>query len=352
MDKIFDIYTDYLQVNSGHATATGLSKILDNKISHDQITYMLNHINHKSIDLWKQVKPLVRQHESTLGCLIFDDTIIHKPHTDQNNIVCWHYDHTSGKQVKGINLLTTFYNTTNNEIKLTVPIALDIIAKYGSYCDLKTKKVIFKSEFTKNDLMREQINITIQNQVQFKYVLSDSWFSSSKNMIFINQLNKFFIFDLKSNRLASIDENTKFESINLLNIQENTPVKVWLKGIDFPVILIKQVFTNKDGSTGNRFLVSNDLSLTSAELINTYHKRWSIEEYHKSLKQNASISKSPTRTIKTQSAHIFCSLIAYIKYEKYKICTGLNHFALKTQLFINATRNSFLELATLKEKYL
>ena len=32
MDKIFDIYTDYLQVNSGQATAIGLSKILDNKI--------------------------------------------------------------------------------------------------------------------------------------------------------------------------------------------------------------------------------------------------------------------------------------------------------------------------------
>ena len=46
MDKIFDIYTDYLQVNSGQATATGLSKILDNKISHDQITYMLNHITY------------------------------------------------------------------------------------------------------------------------------------------------------------------------------------------------------------------------------------------------------------------------------------------------------------------
>ena len=28
--------------------------------------------------------------------------------------------------------------------------------------------------------MREQINITIQNQVQFKYVLADSWFFYQK----------------------------------------------------------------------------------------------------------------------------------------------------------------------------
>ena len=38
MDKIFDISTDYLQVNPRQATATGLSKIIDNKISHDQVT--------------------------------------------------------------------------------------------------------------------------------------------------------------------------------------------------------------------------------------------------------------------------------------------------------------------------
>ena len=350
MDKIFDIYTDYLQVNPGQATATGLSKVLDNKISHDQITYMLNNIDNQSKDLWQNVKPLVREHESIKGCLIFDDTIIHKPYTDENNIVSWHYDHTSGTTVKGINLLTTFYNTTNNDKTLTVPIAFDIVTKYECYCDINTKKIIYKSEFTKNELMREQINIAIQNNVKFAYILADSWFSSSENMIFINKLDKFFIFDLKSNRMASINGKTEFKSINSLDIKENTPIKIWLKGIEFQLILIKQVFKNKDGSTGERFLVSNDLSLTSKRLINTYQKRWSIEEYHKSLKQNVCISKSPTRTIKTQTAHIFCSLVAYIKYEKYKIFTGINHFALKTRILMNATRCALLELSKIKEK--
>ena len=63
--------------------------------------------------------------------------------------------------------------TINNEIKLTVTIALDIIAQYGMYCDISTKQLVFKSELTKNKLMRESINITIQNIVQLKYVLND-----------------------------------------------------------------------------------------------------------------------------------------------------------------------------------
>jgi len=44
--------------------------------------------------------------------------------------------------------------------------------------------------------------------------------------------------------------------------------------------LVRQVFTNKDGSTGERYLVSNDLDLGSAGFMAVYKKRWSVEEYH------------------------------------------------------------------------
>jgi hypothetical protein len=63
--------------------------------------------------------------------------------------VCWHYDHTSGENVKGINLLTTFYFTQNRVQPLKVPVAFDIISKY-SYCDIKSQKVQHKNPETKN----------------------------------------------------------------------------------------------------------------------------------------------------------------------------------------------------------
>ena len=44
MDNIFDLYTDYLQVSLGLATATGLSKLMDNAVSHDQVTRALTKI--------------------------------------------------------------------------------------------------------------------------------------------------------------------------------------------------------------------------------------------------------------------------------------------------------------------
>jgi hypothetical protein len=47
----------------------------------------------------------VRETEHEDGVLIFDDTIQEKPYTDENELVCWHFDHTKGSSVKGINLL-------------------------------------------------------------------------------------------------------------------------------------------------------------------------------------------------------------------------------------------------------
>ncbi len=34
--------------------------------------------------------------------MIVDDSIAEKPHTDENDIVCWHYDHSQERTAKGI----------------------------------------------------------------------------------------------------------------------------------------------------------------------------------------------------------------------------------------------------------
>ena len=64
---------------------------------------------------WLCVKPLIRRVESERGVLIFDDTLVEKPHTDENALVCWHFDHSKGRHVKGINLLTALYQVGEGE---------------------------------------------------------------------------------------------------------------------------------------------------------------------------------------------------------------------------------------------
>jgi hypothetical protein len=41
---IFDLYTDYLITSFSYTTATGLSGLVDNAISHDPVTRFLSHL--------------------------------------------------------------------------------------------------------------------------------------------------------------------------------------------------------------------------------------------------------------------------------------------------------------------
>lgn len=70
--------------------------------------------------------------------------------------------------------------------------------------------------------------------------------------------------------------------------------------------------------------------------------------YHKSLKSNAALAKSPARRVNAQSNHIFASIITVFKMERLKIKTKMNHFALKTRLYLKAIRSAFDELQELQ----
>jgi hypothetical protein len=56
------------------------------------------------------------------------------------------------------------------------------------------------------------------------------------------------------------------------------------------------------------------------------------------------LSASPTKTVKTQSNHVFMSLVAFCKLEMLKMKNGLNHFALKAQLYTKAMALAIAEL--------
>lgn len=42
VSPVFDLYSDYLLVNQGQSTATGLAALVEDKLSHDAITRSLH----------------------------------------------------------------------------------------------------------------------------------------------------------------------------------------------------------------------------------------------------------------------------------------------------------------------
>ena len=348
---ILDIYTDYLICQNQHATALGLSNLLEGGLSHDQITRFLNRNEYSSKDLWHYVKSDIRQHEQiTGGVLIIDDAIEEKPYTDENEIVAWHFSHAKGRSVKGVNILSGLIRYGD----IALPIAYEVIHKDLHFCDIKTKKEKRQSSKTKNQLFRAMIQQAVSNQVLFDYVLADNWFGAKDNMEFVHyDIKRFFVFGIKANRLIAFSEEERkkgqYHNLNSLNFKDGEKRIVRLKDVAFPVALITKIFKNEDGSTGILHIVTNDLNSDADRIYEIYQKRWRIEEYHKSIKQNTSLEKSPTKVIRSQKNHIFASIVSYCKLEFLKIRTNLNHFALKYKLILKANQMAFRELKILRE---
>jgi len=99
---------------------------------------------------------------------------------------------------------------------------------------------------------------------------------------------------------------------------------------------------------GLLYLISNELSATKTTLEAIYQKRWKVEVFHKSIKSNTGMAKSPAKTVRTQSNHIFMSLYATARLEGLSIKQGLNKFAMKTQLYMKALQQAFKELKVLR----
>ena len=89
-----------------------------------------------------------------------------------------------------------------------------------------------------------------------------------------------------------------------------------------------------------------DLSFDQA--LEIYQKRWKIEEYHKSLKQNLKIEHSPTKVEVSQRNHIYLCVYAFIKLEKLRLNYNMNHFALKEKIYIEALKVAYEKVGELK----
>ena len=354
MDRtLLELYSDYLLASLGQTSATRLSQLLEGAVSHDQITRFLHQGVPLSQTVWHLAKPLVRKIQSAEGVLIVDDSVEEKPHSSTNGTIEWHYDHSVGRVVKGLNFITAFYASPLEGVRYGVPVGCEVIQKVAVWNEKEVCSEM-KSPTTKNEHYRQLLQACVQNDVPFKYVLNDSWFSGAENMNFVVQdLKKYFVMGLKENRKVTCRD--EHDSVIWTGVLSDLPLSdtevkaVYLTDMDFPVLVSRQVFKNGDGSTGVLYLGSSDLTLSHTAMLDMYQKRWHVEEYHKSLKQHASFARSPTSHPAAQVKHILCSLYAYIKLESLRMGHGVNHFKLRSKLYIAALRASWAELQVLRQ---
>jgi len=358
MDKsLLNLYATYLQISSSQITATGLSELLEQSLSHDKITWFLSSDDYGSEDLYACVKSEVRYQESlqssdAYGVLIVDDFVSEKKYSSENEMIAWHYDHSEKRSVKGINQVSIIYDINDNRI----PVGFDLVYKTKEYFNKKKGEICRKSPETKNEKLRKLVGQAYANGLKFKYVLADSWYCSKENMNFIKRdCKRDFILACPSNRSVALSAEQKekgdYQDLASLSWQEEEPRRVWIQGLDFPVLALRQVFKNGDESTGERYLLCSELSLDYSQITTIYKRRWKVEEHHRVLQSNLGYAKAPLHTKRTLSNHCFACLYAFFDQQRLIKKMKINHYQLKNKIYINALKKAYQQIVSLKNDF-
>lgn len=185
-------------------------------------------------NLWQIVKLLVRQVKTEAAVLVVDDSIVHKPYTDENDLICWHYDHATEQAVNGINFVTALYcapqKEQNEAEEVSLPVAVALVQKTETY-EEKAGKTKQRDPVCKNEHYKSVLKICVHNQLVFRHVLNDVWFASSENMTLIKTtLKKDFVMPVKSNRKVALSEQDKkqgrYQALETLVLEAGAARKV------------------------------------------------------------------------------------------------------------------------------
>jgi hypothetical protein len=52
--------------------------------------------------------------------------------------MCWHFDHVSGRNVRGINLLNALYYSSD----VAIPVAFEVVRKPVQFSDISTRRAV------------------------------------------------------------------------------------------------------------------------------------------------------------------------------------------------------------------
>jgi hypothetical protein len=71
--------------------------------------------------------------------MIVNDRIAEKPYTDENDILCWHQDHSQQRTIKGINFVSCLYPNRG----VSLPVGFKLVRKTERYIDPKDDSELY-----------------------------------------------------------------------------------------------------------------------------------------------------------------------------------------------------------------
>jgi len=279
------------------------------KPGHDAFTRLLTRLEPSAEVLWQEAQSQV---ERSKGVLIVDDSTLDKPYAKAIELVGRHWSGKHHQVVQGINLVTLLWTDGERHIP----------------CDYRLSAKGMDG-LTKNDHFRHMIQSAHQRGFRPDCVLFDSWYSSLANLKLVRDLDWRWVTQLKRNRLV----NPNGSGLCPLADAElsATGTIIHLKG--YGLVKVFKLVT-PDGDI--EYWATNDLQMTELQRLHFTEFIWTIESYHRAIKQCCGIEKAQVRSATAQRNHISLALRAFLRLERVSFVSGASWYALKTEIIRRA----------------
>ena len=303
-------YLQFLLAAQSAYSCTEAATCHPEPVAHDAFTRLLSRTPPDTTALWQEVEPFVNRQS---GLLVIDDTTLDKPHAKKMELVTLHWSGKHHRVVSGINLITLLW--TDGQTALPVDCAV-----YTGH---------LPDGCTKNDSFAQMLTRAKERGFAPTMVCFDGWYSRLDNLKQVRAFGWHFLTRLKSNRQVNPEGkgNTAVSQIEIASEGQ----EVHLKGFGFV-----RVFRTVDPHGNAEHWATNKLSLEAPEREALARQVFSIENYHRGLKQCCGVEKCFARTKVRQTNHIFLSVRAFVRLELNRLRQGLSWYQTKAGIVRNA----------------
>lgn len=291
-----DLYKAFLQASSVRYSGLALSEVSPVELSHDSISRWLSDKCFQPRDTWSIAGQYVDKDEPCL--LIADDTVLSKTYSKKIELVHYQYSGNVHDVIAGIGLVNMLWYGLEQES--AVPIDYRI---YDKDSDGKTK----------NQHFCDMLKLAKKRGLTPDAVVTDAWYSSLKNLKAIRDHGWVWITTLRKNR--KVNRNVSLGSLDL----PDEGLKVHLRGYGWVTVFkfvaknsrVDYVTTNMENPTYDRVKAIVDA-------------RWSIEIYHRELKQTCGIERCQARTGRAQRNHL--AIAAWLDKHRRRLLENISFY--------------------------
>ena len=286
-----DLYKSFLQASSVRYSGKALSEVSPNHLSHDSASRWLNNSNFRPSEVYKESSKYIDHDAPCL--LVGDDTVLSKQYSKKIDLVHYQYSGAVHDVIAGIGMVNLLHhNSTNDQ---SIPLDYRI---YDKDTDGKTK----------NDHFCEMLTLAKDRGVKPDAVVMDAWYSSLGNLKHIRNLGWTWVTNLRKNR--KVNHNVSLESLDI----PDEGLKIHLRGYGWVTVF---KFVAKNGRID--YITTNLENPTREQVERIVKARWSIEVYHRELKQTCGIERCQARTGRAQRNHICLAVFAWLEMNKRRI---------------------------------